>query len=220
MIEADGLSRAFGGRDAVREVSMRVEPGEVVGFLGPNGAGKTTTMRILLGLLRPSAGAASVDGRAGYLPEQFAAYDALSVGGYLRFCCRVKRLPPDAVEPAVDEAGIADLVGRPVGRLSKGQRQRLGLAQAVLGHPPNLVLDEPTIGLDPKQAVDARALVRRAADQGAAVLVSSHLLPEVAAVCDRVVVLVEGRVVAEERPGDAADLEARFLRLVAGVDAG
>ena len=218
MIQAEGLSRSFGGRQVVRDVTFGVEPGEVVGFLGPNGAGKTTTMRLLLGLLRPSAGRARLDGRAGYLPEQFAAYDALTVRGYLRFCCRMKRLPRAAVDPALDAARVADLAGRPIGRLSKGQRQRVGLAQAILGSPPVLILDEPTIGLDPRQVVDARALVRRAADDGAAVLVSTHLLAEAASMCDRVVVIAAGSVVAEERPGEAADLEDRFLRLVAEAE--
>ncbi len=215
MIAADGLSRSFGGREVVRSVSFTVAPGEVVGFLGPNGAGKTTTMRMLLGLLRPSAGAATVDRPVGYLPEVFAPYDALTVAGYLRFCCRTKALDAAAaVEPALAVADLADLARRPIGRLSKGQRQRVGLAQAILGQPPSLVLDEPTIGLDPSQVVDARRAIRAAATDGAAVLVSTHLLAEAAEVCDRIVVIVAGEVVAEERPGDAADLEERFLRLV------
>jgi ABC-2 type transport system ATP-binding protein len=214
VIVADGLCRSFGGRPVVRDVSFTVAAGEVVGFLGPNGAGKTTTMRMLLGLLRPSAGVAAIAGRTGYLPETFAAYDALSVAGYLRFCCRMKRLPAAAVEPALAAASIDDLAGRPVGRLSKGQRQRVGLAQAILGEPPALVLDEPTIGLDPGQVVDARAVVRSAAAGGAAVLLATHLLAEAATVCDRVVVIAGGAVVAEERPGPASDLEERFLRLV------
>ena len=214
MIAAQGLHRSFGGRPAVRDVTFRVAPGEVVGLLGPNGAGKTTTMRLLLGLLRPSSGTARLDGRVGYLPEGFAAYDALSVRSYLRFCCRMKRLDLSAVGPALVAANAHDLADRPFGRLSKGQKQRVGLAQAVLGEPPALVLDEPTIGLDPQQVVDARTLVRRTADAGAAVIVSTHLLAEVAAVCDRVVVLARGRVVAEEQPGEASALEARFLQLV------
>ena len=198
----------------LREVAFRVEPGEVVGLLGPNGAGKTTTIRLLLGLLRPSAGTARIAGRAGYLPETFAAYDSLSVTGYLRFCCRLRELPNAAIELALAAARAEDLARRPIGRLSRGQRQRVGLAQAFLGAPPALVLDEPTTGLDPEQIVDARAVLRESAADGAAVLVSTHLLAEAAAICDRVVVLVGGAVVAEERPGEAADLEARYLGLV------
>ena len=208
MIAARELSRRFGGRTVVEAVSFSVGPGEVVGFVGPNGAGKTTTMRMLLGILRPSSGEAAVDG-------PFAAYDALSVRSYLRFMTRVKRVPGEDAERAMTAAGVADLAGRPVGRLSKGQRQRVGIAQSLLGSPPAYVLDEPTQGLDPKQVVEARALVRSlATDHGAAVLLSTHLLAEASAVCDRVVVIVAGRVVAEERPGEAGDLEARFLRLV------
>ena len=215
MIEARGLSKSFGGRDAVTDVSFEVEPGEVVGFLGPNGAGKTTTMRMLLGLLRPSAGTATLGGRCGYLPEVFNAYDALSVRSYLTFMARMKRVDGSEVERVATAAGVDPLLDRPVVRLSKGQRQRVGLAQALLGRPPAYVLDEPTQGLDPKQVVEARQVMRGLADeQGAAVLLSTHLLAEAAAVCDRVVVVVNGRIVAEERPGSAGDLEARFLRLV------
>ena len=215
MIEADGLTKRFGGREVVSDVSFRVGPGEVVGFLGPNGAGKTTTLRMVLGLLPPSAGDARLGGPVGYLPEVFAPYAELSVSRYLRFMCRMKKVGADDVERVLADAGIADLGGRPTGRLSKGQRQRLGLAQALLGRPPAYVLDEPTAGLDPKQVVEARALIRRlAVDDGAAVLVSTHVLPEAAAMCDRVIVLARGRVMAEERPGEAKDLEERFLRLV------
>jgi ABC-2 type transport system ATP-binding protein len=215
MIAASGLTRRYGGREAVADVTFSVQPGEVVGFLGPNGAGKSTTMRTLLGLLRPHAGEVHVDGPAGYLPEQFAAYDAVSVRSYLQFMTRMKRVDRGDVDRVLGAAGVADLASRPVARLSKGQRQRVGLAQALLGSPASYVLDEPTQGLDPKQIVEARALIRSlATDAGAAVLLSTHVLAEVAAVCDRVVVIVRGRVVAEEAAAGAADLEARFLRLV------
>jgi len=220
MIEAAGLSRSFGGRQAVDGVSFSVAPGEVVGFLGPNGAGKTTTMRMLLGLLRPSSGTARIDGRVGYLPEGFAAYDALSVRSYLAFCAKVKKVARHDITRVMGAARIDDLARRPVSRLSKGQRQRVGLAQALLGRPSAYVLDEPTQGLDPSQVVDARAVVRSLAEAGGAVLFSTHLLAEAAAVCDRVVVIVKGKVVAEERPGDTADLEARFLRLVGQAELG
>ena len=214
MIEATGLTKRFGKRTAIEDVSLRVEPGEVVGFLGPNGAGKTTTMRILLGTLRADAGTTSVGGRVGYMPETFAAYDALSVRSYLSFIARLKRVrEPVAVEDAMARAGVSDLSRRPVGRLSKGQRQRVGIAQALLGSPPCYVLDEPTIGLDPKQVVDARGVIR-SLRESAAVLLSTHLLSEAAEICDRVVVIVRGKIVAEERPSDAPDLEERFLRLV------
>lgn len=215
MIEAKKLTRLFGGREVVSDATFNVESGEVVGFLGPNGAGKTTTIRMLLGLLRPSGGEASTTRPVGYLPEVFAAYDALSVGYYLKFIAQMKRVNPAEVKPAMKDAGVEKLERRPVGRLSKGQRQRVGLAQALLGRPPAYVLDEPTQGLDPKQVVETRRLIRSLADdQRAAVLLSTHLLAEAAAMCDRVIVIVGGRIVAEERPGEVADLEARFLRLV------
>jgi ABC-2 type transport system ATP-binding protein len=215
VIEARSLERRFADRTAVDGVSFSVAPGEVVGLLGPNGAGKTTTMRMLLGLLRPSAGEARRPDRTGYLPEVFAAYDAQTVRGYLRFMARMKQVALDDVERVAGAAGVGDLLRRPIGRLSKGQRQRVGMAQALLGRPDALVLDEPTIGLDPAQVVEARSLVRSVADDGAAVLLSTHLLAEAAALCDRVVVLSRGQVVLEEATGDAADLEARFLAAIA-----
>ena len=211
MIVADGLARTFGGHQAVDDVSFTVEQGEVVGLLGPNGAGKTTTIRMLLGLLRPHGGRAEITRPLGYLPEQLQPYDGLTVRSYLRFSCRTRRIGGEAVQAAMKDAKITDLARRPIGRLSKGQRQRVALAQAVLGEPRAIVLDEPTASLDPKQVVDVRKLIRRRADAGAAVLVSTHVLSEAAAVCDRVVVLSAGHVVAIESPGD--DLERRFLRL-------
>lgn len=212
-IRAESLAKSYGGRPAVSEVSFSVAAGEVVGFLGPNGAGKTTTIRMLVGLLAPDSGTAVAPLQLGYLPEEFAAYDAMTVRSYLRFLAVQKGCRRD-VGRALEAAGAADLERRPFGRLSKGQRQRVGLAQALLGSPPAYVLDEPMQGFDPGQAVAARALIRRLAGEGAAVLVSTHLLSEAAAMCDRVVVIVKGKVVAEERPGESADLEARFLRLV------
>ena len=213
-IEARGLTKSFGGRPAISDVSFRVAEGEIVGFLGPNGAGKTTTMRILLGTLRADAGEAAVTGPVGYLPESFAAYEALSVRSYLGFIARLKDVRAStAVDKAMARAGVEDLASRPVERLSKGQRQRVGMAQALLGSPRSYILDEPTIGLDPRQIVDARRVIGGLRD-GAAVLLSTHVLAEAAEVCDRVVVIVRGKVVAEERPGTTPDLEERFLRLV------
>ncbi len=220
MIEATGLTKRFGGRTAIEDVSLRVERGEVVGFLGPNGAGKTTTMRILLGTLRADAGSVDVEGPVGYLPETFAAYEVLSVRSYLSFMARLKGANDgDAVADAMKRAGVSDLASRPVQRLSKGQRQRVGMAQALLGSPRAYILDEPTIGLDPKQIVDTRSVIR-ALREDAAVLLSTHVLAEAAGICDRVVVIVRGRVVAEERPADAPDLEERFLRLVGESELG
>ncbi|MGH9197050.1 MAG: ABC transporter ATP-binding protein [Acidimicrobiia bacterium] len=215
MIEAEHLSRSFGGREVVSDVSFTIEPREVVGFLGPNGAGKTTTIRMLLSLLRPSSGKAHIEGPVGYMPEVFAAYDPMSVRSYLDFMSRMKKVDRSDVDRAMELAGVAQVEDRPFGRLSKGQRQRVGLAQSLLGRPLSYILDEPTIGLDPKQLVETRSLIRSLAESdGAAVLFSTHILSEAASVCDRVVVIVGGRVVAEERPGTSSDLEERFLRLV------
>jgi len=211
LIEARGLTKRFGGRTAVEDVSFRVTPGEVVGFLGPNGAGKTTTMRMLLGTLRADAGEGSVDRPVGYLPENFSAYDVLSVRSYLEHMAKLKGA--DDVDRVMDAAGVASLASRPVERLSKGQKQRVGLAQALLGSPPAYVLDEPTIGLDPAQIVDTRRVIA-GLRENAAVLLSTHILSEAAEICDRVVVIVRGRIAAEERPSSAPDLEERFLRLV------
>jgi ABC-2 type transport system ATP-binding protein len=221
VIEARELTRRFGGREVVRNVSFRVEPGEVVGFLGPNGAGKTTTMRMLLGLLRPDGGDAQVTDPIGFLPEVFAAYDAMSVRSYLTFMADMKRVDRADVARVQSAAELDELERRPIGRLSKGQRQRVGLAQALLGRPPSYILDEPTQGLDPKQVVDTRRVIRSLAEtDGAAVLLSTHLLAEAAAVCDRVVVIARGKVMAEERPDATPDLEARFLRLVGEAELG
>ena len=220
MIEARGLTKHFGGRPAITDVSFRVDEGEIVGFLGPNGAGKTTTMRILLGTLRADAGTADVTGPVGFLPETFSAYDVLSVRSYLGFISTLKRVSDDdAIEHAMARAGVADLATRPVERLSKGQRQRVGMAQALLGSPRAFILDEPTIGLDPAQIVEARRVIT-GLREGAAVLLSTHVLAEAAEVCDRVIVIVRGKVVAEERPSSTPDLEERFLRLVGEAELG
>lgn len=220
MIEADALRRDFGGRPAVRDVSFRVDPGEIVGFLGPNGAGKTTTMRMLLGLLRPSSGRGTIEGSVGYLPEGHVGYEHLSVERYLRFLARAKGLrgtdAATTIGAALAAVDLDDLRRRPLGRLSRGQRQRAGIAQALLGSPDAYVFDEPTAGLDPTQVVDVRTTFRRLADDGAAVLVSTHLLAEARAVCDRVVIVARGRVLADEAPTD--DLEQRFLQLVARAE--
>ena len=213
-ISADGLHRSFGQHIAVDEVSFDVAPGEIVGLLGANGAGKTTTIRMLLGLLRPHRGTVELSEPAGYLPEGLQPHDALTVRGYLRFSARLRGIERTAVDGAMVDAGVADLARRPIGVLSKGQRQRVALAQAVLGAPRTLVLDEPTTSLDPRQVAEVRALLRTRASDGAAVLLSTHLLAEAAAVCDRVVVLSAGRVVAVETPG--SDLEQRFLSLTDG----
>jgi ABC-2 type transport system ATP-binding protein len=215
MITASGLTKVFGTVTAIEDVSFHVAAGEIVGFLGPNGAGKTTAMRILAGVFPPTSGRASVAGHdvldepmearraIGYFPEYAPFYPDLSVAQYLHYVGRLKRLDGRARRAAVDRVlvscGLEAVAGRLVGKLSKGYRQRVGLAQALLGDPPVLILDEPTAGLDPEQIVGIRALI---AELGAtrAVLLSSHILSEVEAVASRVVVLSKGRVVGEGSP--------------------
>ena len=207
---ATNLSRSFGARAAVREVSLTLRRGEVLGLLGPNGAGKTTTMQMITGNLAPSGGAVSICGidlleeptrakaRVGYLPETPPLYRDFSVDEYLRFAARLHRVSRARVAGAVQRArqrcGLADMGQRLIGTLSKGYQQRVGIAQAIVHDPDLVVLDEPTVGLDPNQIREIRALVRELAAEHSVIL-STHILPEVETVCDRVEILNEGRVV-------------------------
>jgi ABC-2 type transport system ATP-binding protein len=194
-------------------VTFEVDKGEVLGFLGPNGAGKTTTMRILTGYLPPSGGRAEVAGfdvatqslqaraRIGYLPETVPLYSDMSVRSYLDFMARIKGIKDRRreVDLAMEKSRIAHRSRDQIGKLSKGLRQRVGLAQALLGDPPVLILDEPTSGLDPKQIIETRNLIKSLGGEHTVVL-STHILPEVAATCSRIVIISNGRVVAEDTP--------------------
>ena len=230
MIEARQLAKRFGGRAAIEDVSLGVARGEVVGFLGPNGAGKTTTLRILAGVFPPTSGQALIDGhdvvraplaarrRLGYAPERPALHLEMTVAGLLDFAAGMKdvggaRARRTAVEDALARAVLGEVAARRIGALSKGVRQRLGLALALVGDPPALLLDEPTAGLDPEQSADMRRLIRGLGTERA-VLVSSHALAEVEALCDRVVILHRGRVLSADTP---ARLAAR-LRPASRVD--
>src|SRR5215470_6588913 len=224
MIAVRDLTKSFGSVEAVRGMSFHVARGEIVGFLGPNGAGKTTTMRMLAGIFPPTSGEVRIAGRdpareplacrraVGYFPEYAPYYPDLRVAGYLRFVARMKRIPRAARVGAVAEVlvacGLEEVANRRVGTRSKGYRQRVGLAQALCGDPPILILDEPTIGLDPAQVVEIRELVRGLRGTRT-VLFSSHILPEVEALCERVIVIARGRIVGE---GTAAELGARLGR--------
>jgi ABC-2 type transport system ATP-binding protein len=213
VIRVEHLTKNYGPRVAVADVTFDVEKGEVLGFLGPNGAGKTTTMRILTGYLPPSGGRAEVAGfdvasqslqaraNIGYLPETVPLYPDMSVRSYLDFMGKIKgtRERRRQVDRAMEKARIAHRAGDQIGKLSKGLRQRVGLAQALLGEPPVLILDEPTSGLDPRQIIETRNLIKSLGGEHTVVL-STHILPEVAATCSRIVIISNGRVVAEDTP--------------------
>lgn len=219
MIEAIGLTKYYGPVPAIDGVSFRVEQGEILGFLGPNGAGKTTTMRILTGFMPPSAGTAIVAGhdisinplevkrRVGYMPENVPLYTEMIVRRFLLHVAEIKGVPRAAraaeVDDAVERCGLTAVAGRVIRNLSKGYRQRVGLAQALVGKPPVLILDEPTVGLDPAQIVEIRELIRRLASEHT-VLLSTHILPEVAMLCQRVLIINRGRVVAEDSMANLA----------------
>ena len=215
MIEVDSLTKRYGRATAVDGVSFRVEKGEILGFLGPNGAGKTTTMRILTCYLPPTEGTARVGGydvfeqpmevrrRVGYLPETPPLYPDMEVHDYLDFCAKIKGVAPrerkTKVGAAIERCRVDDVRTTLIGKLSKGFRQRVGLAQAILHNPDVLVLDEPTAGLDPKQIIETRELIRGLGGDHTVIL-STHILPEVQLTCGRVVIINEGRVVAEDSP--------------------
>jgi ABC-2 type transport system ATP-binding protein len=254
LIEVQGLTKSYGERPAIQDVTFSVPRGQVLGFLGPNGAGKSTTMRILAGFLGMSAGKASIDGydvfsrsldvrrRIGYLPETTPLYNEMRVAGFLDLMCRLRGVTPSRRRPQVDHAmtvcGLEERRSEIIGRLSKGLRQRVGLAQAIVHDPKVLILDEPTAGLDPAQTRETRNLIKEVGREHT-VIVSSHILPEVAATCERVLIINQGRLVADDTPrrlterfgrahgqeiemllrgeAGAEEIEAR-LRAVEGVD--
>ena len=220
MIQAEGLTHYYGPYPAIQDVSFGVRKGEILGFLGPNGAGKTTTMRIITGFLPPTRGTVTVDGydvveqslearrRVGYLPETVPLYTDMSVTGYLKYMGTLRGMPPKAIKTrigeVVDVCRLGDYRKTQIGKLSKGFRQRVGIAQAILHEPQVLVLDEPTIGIDPIQVVETRKLIQELG-RNQTVVLSSHILPEVSMICDRVLIINEGRIVAEDTPKNLAE---------------
>jgi ABC-2 type transport system ATP-binding protein len=238
MIEVQHLTKRYGDLTAISDVSFSVASGQILGFLGPNGSGKTTTMRIITGFLPASSGTAKVAGfdifddsfevrkRIGYLPEHPPLYDDMTVAAYLRFVARIKGMPKAEIAEALDRAmtrcGLTEVVDRVTGHLSKGFRQRVGLAQAIIHNPTVLVLDEPTVGLDPQQIIEIRALIKELAGVHTVVL-STHILPEVAQVCEKVVIINAGRVVMEDMLAnltkEGQTLEDVFLRAIAREEA-
>jgi ABC-2 type transport system ATP-binding protein len=233
MIIAENLTKYYGLKLAVQNVSFRIEKGEVVGFLGPNGAGKTTILRILTGFLQPTSGKILVDGldgqthslevrkRIGFLPETVPLYDELTVRRFLVFSGTIKGLGGKALNGEIDRVisacGLAEHRGRRIRHLSKGLKQRVGLAQALINNPPIVILDEPTTGLDPTQIVEVRKLIKDLAGQRT-VLLSTHILPEVSQVCERVIIVSQGRVVAEDTPSNLTGQLQKGLRTILLVD--
>ena len=235
MIEVQHLTKRYGPVTAVDDVSFRAERGEILGFLGPNGAGKTTTMRILTGYMPATDGKAMVGGydvqeqpieakrRTGYLPETPPLYPDMTVRDYLAFCASIKGVPraerAARVKNSMDRTRISDVAQRHCGKLSKGYRQRVGLAQALLHNPDVLILDEPTAGLDPKQIIETRQLIKQLGGDHTVIL-STHILPEVSQTCNRVVIINKGRVVAVDSPDNLTarlrGSETMFMQVDAG----
>jgi len=224
-ITVENISKSYGTQPALKDVSFSLEPGEVVGFLGPNGAGKSTLMKILTGYLQPDSGTFSVAGhdgaaempsiqrKLGYLPEHNPLYDSMFVREYLSFTAGIYKTPKARISEVIQQVGLGAMAEKKIDQLSKGYRQRVGLAQALIHDPEVLILDEPTTGLDPNQIVEIRDLVRSIAAEKT-ILLSTHIMQEVEALCSRVLILNEGQLVSD-RPVDAADAVAaqQILRL-------
>ena len=237
MIEVQGLTKYYGAIVALEDVSFAVGRGEIMGFLGPNGAGKSTAMRILTGFSPATRGTARVAGfevhkhpievkrRVGYLPERIPLYEEMVVSRFLRYVAEVKGVPRSQrvkeVGRVMERCGVETMAKRLIGNLSKGYRQRLGLAQALIGNPAVLILDEPTVGLDPKQIIEIRQMIKDLGGEHT-ILISTHILPEVAVVCDRVLIIHQGRIVVQEamerlagEDASARALETAFMEAIA-----
>jgi ABC-2 type transport system ATP-binding protein len=230
MIDVKDLSKSYGAVQALRDVSFHVDAGEIIGLLGPNGAGKTTMMKILTGYLQPDQGQVEIDGldvledtlavqeRIGYLPENAPLYPEMSVQTYLKMMADLRQIPQEQqlalISQAVHATALTEHLTRPIGELSKGYRQRVGLAQAILHQPKLLILDEPTVGLDPTQIVEVRRLIQRLAHRST-VMVSTHILSEVEATCDRVIILLNGEIRADARLADLSATMNTVLVLAA-----
>ncbi|MHC1728858.1 MAG: ABC transporter ATP-binding protein [Syntrophobacteraceae bacterium] len=233
MIEAEGLTKFYGPIAAIKNVSFEIEQGEIVGFLGPNGAGKSTTIRILTCYMPPTAGIARVDGldcfehsleirqKIGYLPENVPLYTDLTVSRFLRFAAGAKGVAAKNVAREVNRAvaicGLDKHANRIIGNLSKGYRQRVGLAQALLNDPSVLVLDEPTIGLDPSQIIEIRRLIQQLRENRT-ILLSSHILPEVAQLCQRVLIINKGEIIATDTPANLTSQLQKTAKIVLEVN--
>lgn len=233
MIQAENLTKFFGQTQAISNVSFSAAKGEILGFLGPNGAGKTTTMRILSCFMPPTSGKARVAGycvmkdslevrkRLGYLPENAPLYTHMTTRSYLHFVSEVKGVPARErnrkVECVMGDCGLQEVSGRIIGVLSKGYRQRVGIAQALLNDPEVLILDEPTAGLDPKQIIEIRDLIKNLAGERTIIL-STHILPEVSMICSRVIIINDGIIVAMDTPDNLMDQLQKNTRIHVQVD--
>lgn len=228
MIEVNNLTKSYGPIEALRGVSFHIDAGEIVGLLGPNGAGKTTAMKILTGSLQPNDGTVTINGldvlehtrqvqaQVGYLAENAPLYPEPSVQGYLKMMAELRQIPEQEQRAQISEAvyatGLTGHLTRPIGELSKGFRQRVGLAQAIIHKPRLLILDEPTLGLDPTQVVEVRRLIRRLSEHST-VFLSTHILSEVEALCDRVIILINGQIEADARLSELATTSDAILVL-------
>lgn len=232
MIEVTNLTKKYGDHVAVDHLSFRVEKGQIYGFLGPNGAGKSTTMNIITGYLAPTEGTVTIDGkdiqkepeeakrRIGYLPEMPPLYMDMTVGEYLNFAAELKKVPreerAEQIAGVMEMTQIKDMKSRLIKNLSKGYRQRVGLAQAILGYPEVIILDEPTVGLDPKQIIEIRDLIKQLGENHTVIL-SSHILSEVSAVCDHIMIIAHGRLVASDSPAGLQHLMSGSMELELAV---
>ena len=219
MIEVNGVTKYFGNFPAITDITFQVEPGEIVGFLGPNGAGKSTTMKIITAFMPPTEGSVSVAGydvtnesldarrHIGYLPETVPLYTEMTVREYLDYMGRIRGMDKDRIRVRIDDVveicHLEDYYSSIIGKLSKGFRQRVGIAQAIIHEPDVLVLDEPTIGIDPIQVVETRQLIKDLGGEHT-LIVSTHILPEVSQICERVIVIHEGQIVAIDEPNNLA----------------
>ncbi len=228
MIEVKGLTKDYGSRRAIDGLNFSIAKGDVVGFLGPNGAGKSTTMKIITGFMAPSSGSAAVAGfdvfenplevkkHIGYLPETPPVYSDMYVRDYLRYVAALKQVPKDKLESlvnrAIEKTHLGDVQGRLIHHLSKGFKQRVGIAQAIVSDPEVLILDEPTVGLDPKQVAEIRDLIKTLKGQHTIIL-STHILPEVQATCEKIIIINKGRIVAQDSIARLATMEKGQSRL-------
>lgn len=229
MIEIKNLTKKYGSKTVLDDISFTVESGEILGFLGPNGAGKSTTMNIITGYISSTSGSVCIDGidimddpkaykkKIGYLPELPPVYLDMTVMEYLEFVCGIKDCDTSCIDTILEEVRITDVKHRLIKNLSKGYRQRVGIAQALVGDPELLILDEPTVGLDPMQIIDIRNVISELGKKKT-LFISSHILSEISAVCDRVLIINKGKIVAEDTPDNLAALVSGKNQYVARID--